>query len=339
MVSIIIPTFNRYQTLSRTLGSIVDSINICDNKNVEVIVIDNGSTDKTKEVCQSFDSKISNLIYFYEPEPGLLSGRHKGVEISKGSILSFLDDDVILNPKWLSTIFDVSNKHPDVSLFGGPSIPEFEARPPYWLKYFWKKESHRGKSCGWLSLLDFDNDEIIIDPKLVWGLNFNIRKTHLFEAGGFNPDCIPKNLQCFQGDGETGISIKLASRNMKAMFFKNLSVLHIISSDRLNAMYFEQRAYYQGVSDSYSHIREKHFKICYSETKSKFAKKTHNIINKIANKWSCYNEPNEIKQLRRNLKNKYFEGYRFHQDAFNMQENVKNWVLKPDYFDYKLPIN
>src|SRR6516165_5058791 len=95
-ISIIIPTFNRAELLEGALNSIVTVIASTDA--VEIVIVDNGSLDKTASVVREMGSKFPRYEwrYFYEPIPGLLSGRHRGMEEARGEILSFLDDDVLL---------------------------------------------------------------------------------------------------------------------------------------------------------------------------------------------------------------------------------------------------
>ena len=94
-VSLIIPPLNRAEVLRRTLRSIVAVVHPSDS--VEIIVVDNASVDRTAEVCREVRMRFPQYEwrYFYEPVPGLLSGRHRGAKEAQGEILSFLDDDVL----------------------------------------------------------------------------------------------------------------------------------------------------------------------------------------------------------------------------------------------------
>jgi len=92
-------------------------------------------------------------------------------------------------------------------------------------------------------------------PNYIWGLDFAIRRRALFDLGGFHPDCISDALQHFQGDGETGLTMKAFVQGYKAVFTSRAKVYHFISASRMTPEYFERRAYYQGVCDSYSRIR------------------------------------------------------------------------------------
>jgi len=209
-ISIIIPTFNRASLLEATLNSIVaQHITTID---YEVIVVDNGSSDNTRAVCDDFRDKIVNFVYAFDAVPGQLTGRHKGLQLAKGDLLSYLDDDVVLGPGWINALSQLSAGNADIAIFGGPSVPQFEIKPPSWIERFWEATPYGGRMCLPLSLIDLERESVVIDPLYIFGLNFSIRKSVLLELAGFNPDCIPSNLQMYQGDGETGLAIKAGTK-------------------------------------------------------------------------------------------------------------------------------
>ena len=92
----------------------------------EVLIVDNGSTDKTREVCSSFKNTIPNLRYFYEETPGLHVGRHLGMKMAKSELLVYADDDIEAFPTWLEGIAE-SFRDEEVVLVGGKNLPKFES--------------------------------------------------------------------------------------------------------------------------------------------------------------------------------------------------------------------
>lgn len=334
-VSIIIPTYNRAETLKITLSSIYRQ---ADLEGAEVIVVDNGSTDDTAYVCEEFiKTYLPSLKYHYDAEPGLLTGRHAGASLATGEILCFLDDDVDLNPLWMNGVKDAF-KDEEVQLATGPCLPKYETPPPRWLNFFWENVGNAGKMCPWLSLLDLGNTKLEIHPNYIWGLNFCIRRTALYKLGGFHPDNIPDHLQMFQGDGETGLGIKAYNQNYKVIYHPQIMLHHTVSSKRLTVEYFKKRAFYQGVCNSFTHLKEG-----YQNKKKKQRITTSTILRKIIqgskNKLkSILFTPKEIKMIRKELRKKELEGYHFHQQAFKSNEKVKEWVLQKSYWNYKLPV-
>lgn len=347
-LSIIIPTRNRYNSLIKTLESICQqNLKVTD---FEVIVIDNGSVDKTNEIQNQYTGKFNHFIYFYDDTPGLLTGRHKGAELSSGDILSFIDDDVELNNNWLNAVKETLDKNADIHFVTGPCLPKYESYPPEWINAFEQSTPYGGTMCTWLSLIDLGDKEIIVDATYVFGLNFSIRKKSFLELGGFHPDCIPSHLQKFQGDGETGLSIKGNEKGYTALYSPKVMLYHLVPKEKMTVNYFEKRAFYNGVCDSYTFLRKRidsrkniSDKVVIKPFRPKLWNRALNALSKIeiANNLpkKLNTIPEETGELKKRLELKYSEGFAFHQQAFNTNEKVRKWVLKPNYWNYKLPEN
>src|SRR5712691_10295422 len=235
--SIIVPTFNRCAALERTLNSLIKIDR--QEENYEIVIVNNGSTDGTSGMVEGFRSQLQ-CRFLNEPLPGLLSARHRGAIESAGDICVFIDDDVRLDPEWLNALQD-GFKDPSVILVGGPSRPLFEVDPAPWLKTFQSVEE-AGTLCVPLSLFDGGDKVKEIDPIYIFGLNFAIRRETLFAQGGFHPDCLPGPLQRYQGDGETGLSMKIKRSGLKALYHPQASLDHEVPASRLTEAYFAHRA-------------------------------------------------------------------------------------------------
>jgi glucosyl-dolichyl phosphate glucuronosyltransferase len=268
VASIIVPTCNRAASLARTLQSLCAQRVQAD---YQILVVDNGPTDETRRVAQeAIAAHPQQMIhYIQEPIPGLLSGRHRGALEAKSDLLIFVDDDIEPEPGWLAAFLD-SFRDPTVQLVGGPSLPSYEGQPPDWLGKFWIETPSGGKICTWLSLIDLGDREMVVDPTFVLGLNLGIRRSALLAAGGFHPDCIPDHLLHWQGDGETGLALKLRKLGFLAVYQPRALVRHRISPSRLSVEHFERRGYYQGVCDSYTKIRATAFAPAASASKKNF---------------------------------------------------------------------
>jgi glycosyltransferase involved in cell wall biosynthesis len=326
-ISVIIPTSNRAAALQRTVASIAKLH--FPPADFEVLVVDNGSTDTTPAVFEAARaaSPRHNWRYIYEPIPGLLSARHRGALESHGDICAFIDDDVRVEVDWLGAI-GAAFRDRGVALVGGPSTPLFEGRPPEWLADFYIEEEH-GRYCPPLSLFDGGKCVKEIHPLYVFGLNFSIRKEILRKVGGFHPDCIPKLLQRFQGDGETGVSLALHANGSKSVYHPGVAVQHEIPRSRLDMEFFAQRAFYQGVADSYTCIRAKGTAEPRWRTFSRCS--ARQLAARIRRRSSARSEI--LYRTRRS----YYDGYCFHQREVSRDSALLAWVLRPDYWDYSLP--
>ncbi len=254
MLSILIPTAGRGEVLPVVLESARRECLAVDHP-TEVIVIDN-NTDEELVHCirQQCDAAEGPVRYVREPSPGLSAARHRGADEAEGEKLVFLDDDVELGRGWLAGMLSGFADNA-AGIIGGPSIPRFRGSVPAWFWDFVTPTPYGGWHCTWVSLLDIGQPVEDIHPNYVWGLNFGIRRTVLQELGGFHPDLVPSRLQRWQGDGETGLTLKARTAGVKARYVPEALLYHYVGPERLTAEYFVRRARYQGVCDSFTLIR------------------------------------------------------------------------------------
>jgi len=110
-VSIIIPTYNQSQYLEEAIESVLNQT----YKNIEIIIVDDGSTDNTSEVVKSFDNKI---IYIQQKNKGASGARNTGIKKANGQYIAFLDaDDMWLKNKLEKQIEFIQN-NPEIGLLG-----------------------------------------------------------------------------------------------------------------------------------------------------------------------------------------------------------------------------
>jgi glycosyltransferase involved in cell wall biosynthesis len=90
LVSVIVPTYNRAHMIAGSLHSILDQT----YKNIEIIVVDDGSTDNTEEVVKQIAAGAAQpILYVKKPNGGCASARNRGVRHAKGDGIAFLDSD------------------------------------------------------------------------------------------------------------------------------------------------------------------------------------------------------------------------------------------------------
>ena len=92
LVTVIVPTFNYGHLIPHTLDSLLEQ----SHRNWECLVVDDGSTDNTPDVVQSYAKRDQRFIYLHQPNQGPNSARNRGIELSKGSFVQFLDSDDLL---------------------------------------------------------------------------------------------------------------------------------------------------------------------------------------------------------------------------------------------------
>jgi glycosyltransferase involved in cell wall biosynthesis len=340
--SIIILTLNQSAKLKQCLFHLSELS--FDHDLFEVLVVDNGSTDDTKEISFSFQNKIKNLQYLFCESPGLMAARHMGCDMAKGEILCYLDDDSLVTIDWLKGISE-SFADEDVAMVGGPCIPEYEIEPPSWTEYFWSETEH-GKTNGVLSLVDFGNQKLSISPGFVYGCNFSIRKKIFLEFGGTNPDYLPEKYRQFQGNGESGLAAKISRSGYKTVYDPRVKIRHLIPESRLTEEYFCWRRYFNGIHASYSAIRRQYgIENVNDKKKVSIGRRIYRRIKRIITArldWRHnrnFDEPEAIRQIRRKMRESYEAGYRYHQEEIKRDPKLLEWVLRINYLgeNGKLP--
>lgn len=109
LVSVIIPAYNRADSVGAAIQSVIDQ----KYRPLEVIVIDDGSTDDTRKVVCPFlqENDELSISYYYQSNGGVSAARNTGINKSKGKYISFLDSDDILLPNKIDHQVDILTKN------------------------------------------------------------------------------------------------------------------------------------------------------------------------------------------------------------------------------------
>jgi glycosyltransferase involved in cell wall biosynthesis len=118
-ISAIVCTYNRSQALKRTLESL-EAMPVPAGFAWELIVVDNNSTDRTRNVVEEFRKKGALPVrYLFEPKQGLSHARNAGVGAACGEILAFTDDDCLVVSNWLEAIYREFEADRELAGIGG----------------------------------------------------------------------------------------------------------------------------------------------------------------------------------------------------------------------------
>jgi len=333
--SIIIPTAGRPVAIKAAIHSLLKVSPESDE--AEIIVVDNNTAQDLAGDLQAFCLTLaSRLRYVREPSPGLGAARHRGAAEARGELLTFIDDDVEVSEGWLQAI-QRGFADPAVAMVGGPSIPKFTCSIPAWFWDYMGPTPYGGWACGWLSLLDIGKDIRGIDPNYIWGLNFSIRKQVMDACGGFHPDLVPARLQRWQGDGETGLTMKVKAAGYRADYLQDALLLHLCGPDRLNLEYFKKRAYFQGVCNSFTKIRGGQAPLCQQsrDARRSLYRRARAVAGGMLRRlqgrtsmWAADSAP--IKRMTSDAER---EGWLFHQREVAADCALLEWVRRADYFN------
>ncbi|MDO4680727.1 MAG: glycosyltransferase family 2 protein [Aerococcus sp.] len=112
LISVIVPVYNTERTLKRTVDSLVNQT----YKNLEIILVDDGSTDTSGELCDTFKEQDERIRVIHQANGGLSAARNTGIEEAHGDFLAFLDSDDAYAPYILEEFVTCYEKQP-IDLF------------------------------------------------------------------------------------------------------------------------------------------------------------------------------------------------------------------------------
>lgn len=106
MISVIVPVYNVESYLERCIESILNQT----YRNLEIILINDGSTDGSKEICDKYRRKDSRVIVVNQDNKGVSSARNLGLELAKGDYIAFVDSDDYLEKDMYELLINCSNE-------------------------------------------------------------------------------------------------------------------------------------------------------------------------------------------------------------------------------------
>ena len=132
-ISLLVCTYNRCQDLRELLETAIMQ-ETRGEFSYEVIVVDNNSTDKTRESVKEFiDAGHRNVHYFFESRQGKSYALNTALEAAKGWAYVITDDDFILPANWLHEIHQAFRNHPEAAVISGKVLPRWQGEAPAWL--------------------------------------------------------------------------------------------------------------------------------------------------------------------------------------------------------------
>ena len=238
-VSVVICTFNRCERLGHALESVVAQS--YPSELTQVIVVDNGSTDRTADVVERFQSRLRNLLYLVESRPSVPLVRNRGLEEARGWIVAFLDDDAIAAPTWVEELQKVWVRDPDVSAVGGPITVQWPGAKPTWMPVSLE---------GYFGRCDYGpTPKELKFPQYPFGSNMAFRRDRLMELGGFDSRLGVKGRRMLAAE-ETDLFLRLERHGGKVLYAPEATVIHCPPDDRVTRRWSLIRAVGHGRSNS-----------------------------------------------------------------------------------------
>lgn len=107
LVSVVVPVYNTEEYLE----SCIESIVLQTYKNIEIILIDDGSTDMSGEKCNEWKARDERILVIHQENKGLSAARNKGIEISSGDWIVFVDSDDVVSLDYVTYLYELAIKY------------------------------------------------------------------------------------------------------------------------------------------------------------------------------------------------------------------------------------
>lgn len=137
LISVIIPVYNRERYIGECLRSVLGQT----HRNLQVIVIDDGSTDRTVEICREFANADSRVWLLQPGHQGVSGARNAGLDAAKGDYVFFVDSDDVIHPRLLSALYQGMER--SAAALGGTGIRNVP--DSNWEQVYPHMESQTGK--------------------------------------------------------------------------------------------------------------------------------------------------------------------------------------------------
>ena len=200
-VSIVIPTYNA----EKTIGPLLDSLLQLDYPDYEVIVVNDGSRDRTREIVEGYPVRPIN-----QPNRGASAARDAGLRAAGGEIVAYVDSDVAVTPDWLRNLV-LPLSDPEVAATTGRTV-------------FLRNE----RCTSWMRSMDIErrNARRRTYTRLANGPNSAFRRSILLEVGGFDPSWYHAE--------DTEVSYRIGQKGLRIRYVPEAIVYHVPEEDWRN---------------------------------------------------------------------------------------------------------
>lgn len=239
-ISVIIPVYNVSDYLERCLNSVINQT----YNNLEIILVNDGSTDNSGAICDEFANKYNIIKVIHKKNGGLSDARNVGLKIATGKYIAFLDSDDWIDLDYYEKLYSKMIEYDsDISIIG----------------FFWAQDNNFNKSPFYLEDKIFTSDEaineLVKDELLtshVWNKLF---KRELWNDIEFPYRKSYEDVFVMHKVFAKANKIAIISDFKHYYFMRNDSIIHTQSTKNLIDEFLAFKTRYDDLKDSYPHIK------------------------------------------------------------------------------------
>jgi glycosyltransferase involved in cell wall biosynthesis len=239
-LDVIVPTHNRRELLGRALDSLF-SAHVPPGLLVRVTVVDNNSTDDTREYVLARASKAGGMLsYLFEPRIGKPYALNAGIGSTQGDLVGLIDDDEEIESNWYRCI-EAAFRDDTLDFIGGRCLPRWGADLPPWFG------RHYRAVIGWVEIGDQARDFDGRLPGMLTGGNAVLTRAILNRVGPYST-ALCRTPTRLMGAEDEHLYYRLLRVGARGRYFPDLIIYHYVPAERLTKGYFRRWSFWCGVS-------------------------------------------------------------------------------------------
>ena len=241
-VTISIQTYNNAAVLQQALQSLAE-LRCPEGVDYEILVIDNNSSDGTAAVIEQSRAVLGpRLRSVFEPRQALSYARNRAIAESRGEIVAFIDDDVLVEGDWLAGHVEAYRADEHTVAVGGRVLLRW---PEGWFRPEWLSLD----LDGYLSGIDLGREwQIMCYPRYPYGCNMSVKREIAERIDGFSTRLGRKKASLLSNE-EKHFFYRVDQMGGRVVYTPAALVHHMVPATRLSQKFFLSRGYAQGISN------------------------------------------------------------------------------------------
>jgi len=236
-ISVVVATRNRAQMLEGLLKTLQSQR--LDGATLEVIIVNNGSTDETEAVlARDWDL---NMVCLHEPVAGKSRALNRALPEIRGRLVVFTDDDITASDEWLLSLLRARQRHAFATVFCGPIIPQFPSGTPTWL---WQ---HPLCMALFAQFTPDIPEGLLPSEMLPFGPNFAVQASAM-KTLEYRLDLGPSQENGPMLGEDTDFARRLREQGEDILYVPDAFVNHLVGPEKIESSWIFTRAFYMGRS-------------------------------------------------------------------------------------------
>jgi glycosyltransferase involved in cell wall biosynthesis len=237
LITVAICTFNRAESLRRTLDSLI-AAQVPSDIAWEIVIVNNNSSDHTDDVIAEYADRLP-VRRVLEPRTGKSNALNRAIDVARGDYILWTDDDVVVDASWLMAYVEAFRRWPEATVFGGRITPKYETPMQKWIL------QSEALLEGPYAIRDFGDHALPLsaddEDHFPFGANWAMRAAEQ-RAFRYDPDLGPVPSR-IRNQEETDLIQRVLDSGATGYWIPEAKVEHCIGRDRQTVRYIA--AYYE----------------------------------------------------------------------------------------------